>query len=39
LPTASAWPHGGYEVNAVSPFTPVAEKELKEAVLGYLKGL
>jgi neutral ceramidase len=38
LPTASAWPHGGYEVNAVSPFTPVAEKELKEAVLGYLKG-
>lgn len=39
LPTASAWPHGGYEVNAVSPFTPVAEKELKEAVLGYLEGL
>jgi neutral ceramidase len=37
LPTASAWPHGGYEVNAVSPFTPVAEKELKEAVLGYFR--
>lgn len=39
LPTASAWPHGGYEVERVSPFTPVAEKELKEAVLGYLEGL
>lgn len=39
LPTASAWPHGGYEVERVSPFTPSAETELKEAVLGYLEGL
>ncbi len=39
LPNASAWPHGGYEVERVSPFTPSAEIELKEAVLGYLEGL
>ena len=39
LPTASAWPHGGYEVERVSPFTPLAEIGLKEAVLGYLESL
>lgn len=39
LPTASAWPHGGYEVERVSPFTSSAETELEEAVLGYLEGL
>jgi hypothetical protein len=39
LPTAKAWDHGGYEVETVSPFTPSAETELKEAVLGYLLGL
>lgn len=39
LPTSSAWPYGGYEVERVSPFTPSAETELKEAVLGYLEGL
>ena len=39
MPTASAWPHGGYEVERVSPFTPSAETELKDAVLGYLEGL
>lgn len=38
LPNASAWPHGGYEVERVSPFTPSAETELKEAVLGYFEG-
>jgi hypothetical protein len=38
LPTAKAWEHGGYEVETVSPFTPSAETELKEAVLGYLEG-
>jgi hypothetical protein len=39
MPTSSAWQHGGYEVETVSPFTPSAEIELKEAVLGYLEGL
>ncbi|WP_205164682.1 MULTISPECIES: neutral/alkaline non-lysosomal ceramidase N-terminal domain-containing protein [Arenibacter] len=39
LPTTSAWQHGGYEVETVSPFTSTAETELKEAVLGYLLGL
>lgn len=38
LPTASAWSHGGYEVELVSPFTPSAETEVKEAVLGYFEG-
>jgi len=38
LPTSKAWDHGGYEVETVSPFTPSAETELKEAVLGYLEG-
>ncbi|MFK5974540.1 MAG: neutral/alkaline non-lysosomal ceramidase N-terminal domain-containing protein [Flavobacteriaceae bacterium] len=39
LPTESAWPRGGYEVERVSPFTPSVETELKEAVLGYFEGL
>jgi len=38
LPTASAWKYGGYEVEIVSPYTPVAGKDLTEAVLGYLQG-
>jgi len=37
LPTASAWKHGGYEVETVCPYTPVAGKDLTEAVLGYLQ--
>lgn len=37
LPTASAWPHGGYEVERVSPFTSDAEKDLREMVLSYLQ--
>lgn len=38
LPTASAYDHGGYEVERVSAFTPGAEKDLIEGVLTYLKG-
>lgn len=38
LPTASAWKHGGYEVEVVCPYTPEAEMRVKEGVLGYLKG-
>lgn len=38
LPTASAWEHGGYEVETVSPFTPEAAKDLTELVAGYLQG-
>lgn len=38
LPTASAWEHGGYEVETVCPFTPSAETDLKQAVLGYIEG-
>ncbi len=37
LTTAAAWDHDGYEPS-VSPFTPAAEKDLIEAVLGYLQG-
>jgi neutral ceramidase len=37
LPDETAWPHGGYETG-VSAFTPAAHKDLREAVLGYLKG-
>jgi neutral ceramidase len=36
MPTAAEWPHGGYEVETVSPFTPSAAKELTESVVGYL---
>ncbi|MGC1242470.1 MAG: neutral/alkaline non-lysosomal ceramidase N-terminal domain-containing protein [Chryseosolibacter sp.] len=37
LPAASAWEEGGYEPG-VSPFTPAVEKDLTEAVIGYLQG-
>jgi hypothetical protein len=37
LPTAAAWENEGYEPS-VSPFTPAVEKDLSEAVLGYLQG-
>lgn len=37
LPTASAWNHGGYEVEVVCPYTPAAAKDLTEGVLGYLQ--
>lgn len=37
LPTESAWKYGGYEVETVSPYTPVAAKDLTQAVLGYLQ--
>jgi neutral ceramidase len=37
LPTAEAWESEGYEPN-VSPFTPAVEKDLIEAVSGYLEG-
>jgi neutral ceramidase len=38
LPTADEWPHGGYEVETVSPFTAVAAKALTESVVSYLQG-
>jgi len=38
MPTAAEWPHGGYEVETVSPFTPSAGKDLSTAVLTYLNG-
>jgi len=38
LPTKEAWPHGGYEVERVSPFTPQAGEDLKNSVLGYFQG-
>ena len=38
LPTEKEWKYGGYEIETVSPYTPVVEKHLKEAVLGYLEG-
>lgn len=38
LPTEKEWPHGGYEVDRVSPYTPAIEKHLKESVIAYLKG-
>ena len=37
LPTSEGWAQGGYEPS-VSPFTPAAENDLTEAVIGYLKG-
>lgn len=37
LPTREGWAQGGYEPS-VSPFTPSAEKDLTEAVMGFLKG-
>ena len=38
LPTEEQWKYGGYEVERVSPYTPAAEKDLTQAVLGYLQG-
>lgn len=38
LPTEKEWQYGGYEIETVSPYTPVVEKHVKEAVLGYLEG-
>ncbi len=38
LPTEKEWKHGGYEIETVSPYTPVVEKHVKEAVIGYLEG-
>jgi len=37
LPTEAAWKEGGYEPS-VSPFTPLAARDLTESVLGYLQG-
>ena len=37
LPDETAWQYGGYEPG-VSAFTPAAHKDVREAVLGYLKG-
>lgn len=38
LPTEKEWQYGGYEVETVSPYTPAAERDVKEAVIGYLQG-
>ncbi|HUQ67327.1 MAG TPA: neutral/alkaline non-lysosomal ceramidase N-terminal domain-containing protein [Flavitalea sp.] len=38
LPTEDEWKYGGYEVNMVSPFTPVMGRTLTEAVVAYLEG-
>ena len=38
MPTAEAWPHGGYEVERVSPFTPAAAGDLTRLVLDYFQG-
>lgn len=38
MPTAEAWPFGGYEVERVSPFTPEAADDLTELVVGYFEG-
>ncbi len=38
LATKKEWEHGGYEVETVSPYTPSAERDLKESVIGYLQG-
>lgn len=38
MPTESEWPHGGYEVETVSPFTSSAANDLTESVVGYLQG-
>lgn len=37
LPNETAWQHGGYEPG-VSAFTPQADADLREAVIGYLEG-
>jgi hypothetical protein len=38
LPTEKAFQHGGYEVDDASPYTPSAERDLTEGVVGYLEG-
>ena len=38
LPTEKAFPHGGYEVEVVSPFTSSAAGDLTQSVIGYLQG-
>ncbi|MEO5998004.1 MAG: neutral/alkaline non-lysosomal ceramidase N-terminal domain-containing protein [Chitinophagaceae bacterium] len=38
MPTAEEWPHGGYEVETVSPFTSSAARDLTESVVSYLQG-
>lgn len=38
LPTEEQWKYGGYEVDAVSPYTPAMGRTLTEAVVSYLKG-
>lgn len=38
LPSEDQWKYGGYEVDVVSPFTPVGPGYLTEAVVGYLQG-
>ena len=38
MPTEAEWPHGGYEVEVVSPFTPQAAGDLTESVVDYLQG-
>ena len=38
LPNEDAWKYGGYEVEMVSPFTRVVQKDITETVLGYLEG-
>jgi hypothetical protein len=38
LPTEKEWQYGGYEINVVCPYTPVAGRQLTEAVVGYLHG-
>ena len=38
MPTEEEWQYGGYEVERVSPFTPVAGRQLIESVVGYFEG-
>lgn len=38
LPTEKEWPHGGYEVEVVCPFTPETGRQLTESVMSYLQG-
>ncbi|QNF34093.1 neutral/alkaline non-lysosomal ceramidase N-terminal domain-containing protein [Adhaeribacter swui] len=37
LPTEAEWEYGGYEVEKVSPFTPMAERQLLESVINHLQ--
>lgn len=38
LPAADDFKYGGYEVETVCPYTPLAEQDVKHAVLNYLQG-